>query len=242
VVEDPTAYVRQILLPRFRPKLMQPQVLAAEELPKIAEVISETSKESGVQKKFRAVRIRIEYVEDGRSMQEDVYCVLGSAFVSAMNTTFWGAERNYSFRTEKGKLDDRTRMYQTIVSSLKPNLKWFNRYVQLVQILSPNQLDPMRKLGDLSQYVPRTTDEISEPRQKLYQAQQAVQEKINLAFAGVVPGTQLWQNPSDKRSIYLPVGYSEVWASPGGDYLLSSGGLDPNRGANGPWKKLDISR
>jgi len=211
-------------------------------LPKVAAVIAETAQEPGLQKKYRAVRIRIEYVENSRTIEEDIYCVIGSVFAPAIGTTFWGPDRNYSFRAEKGKLEARTRLFQAIISSLRPNLQWFNRYVQLVQVLSQTQTDPTRRLGDLSQYVARTSDEMSEPRRQLYQKQQAAQDKINAAIAGFVPGLQEYQNPSDKRSIQLPAGYRDVWASASGEFLLSDdAGLNPNSASSVKWQKLGIS-
>ena len=242
-IENPVDYVKRVLLPRFRRDVSQPQIVATEELPKVAEIIRENSQEPGVERKLRAMRVRLEYLQGGKMMQEDIYCVLAQAYAPAIKTTLWRPERNYSFKAEKGKLDARTRVFQTMVNSFKPNLRWFNRYVQLVQLLLQNQPDTARPASDLSLFVARTSDEINEARRRLYEQQQRTQAGINAAFGLYVRGLEEFRSPFDSGAVQLPSGYRQAWANPLGEYALSDAmNFNPNTVSDGRWVKLDRNR
>jgi len=239
-LEDPLAYMQKILLPRFHPLLSGTQVVATEELPKIAEAIGQAAEEPGVQKKFRAARLRLEYVENGKAMQEDIYCVLAATYFPALHTTFWGPDRNYSFKAEKGKLDLRTRLFQSMINSFRPNLQWFNRYVQLVQVLMQNQLDTTQPLSELIRFVAATSPEVNDVRRQSYERQQAIQDRINFHFAQLVRGLEEYRNPFDGALLQLPSGYQALWAHPLGDLALSDDpAFNPNSSLAKDWQRLE---
>jgi hypothetical protein len=242
-VEDPGAYVRQVILPRFRRNILVPQIAGVEDLVKVSDLLGENSKEPGLEKKFHAARVRFEYDENGRAMQEDFYCVMALAYAPNIHTTFWGPERTYSFKAEKGKLDARTRIFQTVISSVRPNLEWYNRYVQLVQVLSQSPLEGIKRVSELSHFIPRTTDEITDLRRQACERQQSGQERINARFAQYIRGVEEYHNPADNRIIQLPAGYSQVWTSTSGDYVLSEdSNFNPNTGSSKEWQPLERSR
>jgi hypothetical protein len=238
-LEDPVVYIKQVLLPRFRKNLPLPQVTAAEELPKLAEAISENSKEPGLQKKFRAARVRLEYIENGRAMEEDFYCVLASTLVPSIQTTFWGPDRNYAFRAEQGKLDARSKVFQTIMSSIQPNLSWFNRYLQLIQILGQSRIEGTRNPSEFGPVIKSaTTGQISEPCRQVYERQRAAQERVNASFLQYVRGLAQYLNPVDHRVVLLP-SYPGAWVNGRGDYLLAQeASFDPNIGTTQDWQRL----
>ncbi len=242
-LNDPVAYVQQIILPRFRRNLPLPQITGTEELPKVAETIAENSQEPGLQKRFRAVRVRLEYVENGRAMQEDIYCVLAVAYAPAVRTTLWGAERNYSFKTEKGKLEARSKVLQTVMSSLRPNLRWYNRYLQFVQALAHGQLSNARQTSDFGPFIKAgTNDQMAEPRRQAFERQWAVQERVNASFLQYFRGLEEYRNPIDRHTLILPA-YPGVWVNARGDCLLAEeAGFDPNAGGNQEWQRAEVNR
>lgn len=238
-IADPVAYVKTVLLPRFRRQAAHLVVVTSEEIPKVAGVIEENTREPAVEKKFRAVRVRVEYTENEKVMEEDIYCVLGSAYAPAIKATLWGAERNYSFRAVKGRLDSLTPTFQTMVQSLKPVLPWFNRYLQLVQILLQEQPDTSRHPGELGVYVVRTNDEVTDVRRQAYLRQEAARSRINAAFLDSVRGLYTYRNPFDGQPVQLPSGYLASWASPVGEYLLSNEpNYNPSARSNSNWQRL----
>jgi hypothetical protein len=239
-VDDPIDYTKRFLLPRFRPELRDAKVVATEYLPKVAEAVAAADQEPGVQKVFRASRVRIEYAQQSRVIEEDMYCVLSRVDIPQTRTTFWGTDRNYSFRAEKGKLDERTKVFQTMVASIKPNLEWFNRYRQLVQMLVQNQLRQIRQVGELSRYISQTSSEISELSRQAYENRQASQERINQQFSQYIRGVDEYRNPFDNRPVELPSGYREAWVNPSGEYVLSDDpNFDPNIGSTANWQRMN---
>jgi hypothetical protein len=242
-LEDPVVYIKQVLLPRFRKNLPLPRFVETEELPKVAATIAETAEESGLQKKFRAARVRMEYVENGRAVQEDIYCVLGLAYAPAIQTTFWGPDRNYAFKAEKGKLDAHAKVFQTIVSSFRPNVDWFNRYVQLVQALAQTPADATRQVSEFGRYIKVTAPEITEARRQAYERQHAAQERVNASFTLYLRGVEEYRNPGDNHKVVLPAAYPGVWANAVGDYLLSDEAtFNPNVGLTKDWQRVEVSR
>jgi hypothetical protein len=156
---------------------------------------------------------------------------------------FWGADRNYSFKAEKGKLDAGTRLFQTMISSFESNLYWFNKYLQLVETLSQTSFDSIRRVGDLGRYVAATKDEISFARRQAFEWQQALQQRINASFREYIPGMETFRNPFDGRTVELPSGYASAWADALGGYALSDDpGFDPHPGSNRNWQRVPANR
>jgi hypothetical protein len=242
-LDDPSDYVKRILLPRFRRNVPQPRIISTEEMPKVAEVILESSQEAAIRKTCRAARTRVEYEEGGKTMQEDIYCVLVSAYAPNIKTTLWGPERNYSFKAEKGKLDGHMQVFQTMVSSFRPNLRWFNRYFQLVQILLHEQPDASRPASELGLYLMRTNDEITEPRRQVFERQQIAQDRVNASFLTYVQGLELFRDPFNGRAAELPAGYRYVWANSLGEVLLTAdASINPNLNSANHWLPVEKLR
>ncbi len=92
------------------------------------------------------------------------------SFAAAMDgpTLTFTTEGGTIFKAETGKLDEATKVFQTMIASLRPNMPWFNRYLQLVQMLAQNQLEQTGRVGELSRYIARTNDEINDLRRQAY--------------------------------------------------------------------------
>jgi hypothetical protein len=130
-----------------------------------------------------------------------------------------------------------------MISSVQSNLQWFNRYVQLVQLLSQNQLDTTRPASDLRQYIARTSEEVSDPRRQAYAREQAAQEQVNGRFGQYIRGLDQYRNPFDRRIVELPSGYGAIWANTLGEYVLSDDpSFDPNLGTDRTWKRVPPNR
>jgi hypothetical protein len=239
-IEDPVDFIKRIIIPRLRPNLGQFKIVSHEELPRVAESIAAVNQEPGLQKTFKVARLRLEYEQLGKTMEEDIYCVLGLAYAPRINTMFWGAERNYSFKAEKGKLEDQSKIFQTMIASLKPNLQWFNRYVQLVQISIQNQLEQTRRVEDLSRYITLTSTEINDIRRQAFENSQTAHDRISSEFSRHIRGVEEYYHPQENRPVELPSGYREAWTNPKGDYIVSSEThFNPNIGNSPDWQRIE---
>jgi hypothetical protein len=239
-VTDPVAFIKQYVLTRFRSGLSQPQIVATEELPKVAAAVAAANQEPGVSKTFRAVRVRLEYRQRDRLFEEDIYCVLTTAWIPMVESMFWGTERTYSFKAEKGKLDEKAKLFQTMAASFRPNLQWFNKYMQLVDVLVKAQLQQIRQAGELSRYIAKTSEEISDIRRQAYEYRQASQDRISANFSQYIRGVDEYRSPGENRTVELPSGYKQAWSNPLGEYIVSdNANFNPNIGSNSHWERLE---
>lgn len=85
--------------------------------------------------------VTLEYVENGRLMQEEIYGLQARQDVpfygpmGGMMQTNWGFARLFSFRAEKGRLDAQRERFWQIARSLRLNPVWEQMYNQILQQL-----------------------------------------------------------------------------------------------------------
>lgn len=241
-IHGPAEYVSDVIVPRLRPGLRQATIAGHEDLPGLAQVIASAQpQQPGLRVAVRAGKTRFEYAERGRSIQEDVYAVL--TYTTSMGGTIWGTDRAFVFKAEKGRLDDAARVFHAMIASVQLDLKWFNRYQQLVQMLVQSQMQAIQRAGELSRYIARTNNEISDMIRQSWQQRQAAEDRIYSNFSQYIRGVEVYQNPFDDRAVELPSGYGEVWANRSGEYILSeSPNFDPNVGSPAEWRRLPKAR
>jgi hypothetical protein len=162
VIADPSAFVERLVLPRYRSHAQGAQVVSRTNLPDVAREVAATVQEAGVHKTVHAARTRIEYRSGGRTIEEDIYAVLVYATSTMLpGTTFWSADRLYAFRAEKGTLDAKAPLLQSMLASIRINPTWFSKYRQVVHLWQQNQMQAIRNAGERSRYIARTNEEIS---------------------------------------------------------------------------------
>lgn len=232
-------FVARMLLPAVR-GTVRPRIVGQEALPGIARQVAAAVEEAGTVKQVAASRTRIEYQEGGRAIEEDIYCVMIYAQTpAAPSVTMWGADRVFGFRAERGQLDRLAPLLHAIVSSVRVNPVWWIRYLQVRQVWINTQMEGIRQAGELSRYIARTTSEISDMQHQAWQAQQASQDRTHEAFTQYIRGVGSYQDPFQRRAVELPSGYSDVWASRGGEYVLANDpSFNPNVAGSGTWERM----
>jgi hypothetical protein len=220
---------------------VRPRIVKEEELPELAKAAAaEVQQEAGAIKTVKAARVRIEYQQDGAPVEEDVYCVLLYTTIPMVRSTYWGPDKFFAVRAQKGKLDDCAKLYQTMAHSVRLNLAWFNKYVQLVQILIQAKISEIRAVGEFSRHLARTNDEISESMRKSWESRQASQDRVSKNFSQYMRGVDEYYNPLESRAVELPSGYRGAWANPLGEYIVSEDlSFNPNVGSNLTWQRLE---
>lgn len=240
-VRDAIAYLKNRHLPRARSNV-RARIVKTEALPKLAEAArqAEPSPPGGPEMVFTAGRVRIEYELEGKTVEEDLYCVLNSIALPVGNMTIQIADKVYALRASKGRLDDTTRLFETMIHSTRINLQWFNRYTQLVQALNRAQMNRIRAAGELSRYISRTSSEISDMTRQSYEARQAAQDRINKNWSQYMRGVDAYRDPVAGRAVELPSGYGNAWVNGNGEYVVTdSVNFNPNVELEGNWQKLE---
>jgi hypothetical protein len=109
-----------------------------------------------------------------------------------------------------------------------------------VEILVKNQLQQIRQAGELSRYIAKTNDEISDMRRKAYEDRQASQDRISANFSQYIRGVDEYHNPIENRNVELPSGFKQAWTNPLGEYIVSDDtNFNPNLGSNQRWERLE---
>lgn len=241
-VRDAIAFVKERLLPRARGNVSA-KIVKTEELPKLAEAARQAEPAppfGGPQMIFTAGRVRVEYEINGQPVEEDLYCVLNSIAMPSANMTLQVADKLSGLRAPKGKLDETTRLFETVIHSTRINLEWFNKYSQLVQALAQAQMNQIRAAGELSRYISRTSSEISDMMRQSYEQRQASQDRINKNWSQYMRGLDEYHDPVAGRPVELPGGYKNAWVSGNGEYIVTdSVNFNPNVELQGNWQRLE---
>lgn len=244
---NPTDFVQNILVPRFRGNVSDLRIVGTENLPDLARQLGAgTQSQPGVSTSADSGKVKIEYRRDGRLMEESIYAVIESftypiqtmyGTVSNMN---WIGEYLFSFKAEKGKLDVSSKVFQTIVNSFRMNPQWFNKYSQLTEYLIRNQIKQIQRIGDISRIVSQTNNEISDMIMETYENRQAVYDTISTNFSQAIRGVDEYYDPIAEQPVELPIGYDRAWTNSLGEYILSDDySFDPNAGSNRNWQQME---
>jgi hypothetical protein len=236
---DAQQYVQSVTLPQFR-QGVNARIVDRQELPDVARLTAAAVQEPGAQKRVVAERVRIEYAEGGRQIEEDIYCVLVFTQVPTMpGLTMWGTDRIFSFRAEKGKLDEQAPLLHAMVFSVRINPSWFNKYLQVQQMWIQNQMQAIRSAGELSRYLSRTSAEISDMNMRAWEERQASQDRLSREFSEYIRGVETYVDPLAGHDVQLPSAYAEAWVSSNGEYILSNNpNFNPNVGSNQSWERM----
>lgn len=225
--------VKKYIIPRFRPNIGNYKIISSKPVPQLTAVLQAESKLGEIQ----TVRIRIEYQQNGKPVEEDIYS--GLVIYRFPQFTLWILDKNFSFKAEKGTLDAKYRIFETMVGSIKLNLQWFNKYSQLVEAIVKMKLQEIRNVGELSRIISQTNNEISEMRRSQYEAAQASSDRVSKTFSEYMRGTEEYYNPVEGKSVELPSGYNQVWTNNLGEYVLSNElNYNPNVGSNLHWQQI----
>lgn len=197
----------------------------------------------GAQAHVTAAKVRVEYDLGGQPVEEEFYgSVTAYVFPSGMfgqTSTIWTPDNLFSFRAPKGRLDTQARLYQTMVKSFQVNVQWFNKYVQVVRMLTQQQIQRIHQIGELSRYLSRTSNEISDMMMQTYENRQAAYDRISTNFSQTIRGVDEWTDPASGTRTELPSGYDNAWVNGLGDYVLSeSPSYNPNIESNQNWQRL----
>lgn len=242
----PIDALKEIALPMFRGDVDNLQVISQEELPEVGSYFETgTDSATGVVTSAEGGKIRVEYTLNGMVFEDEIYCIIQSQDIPVQ--TIYGTTRNInwymtyieSFRTEKGKLDSQSKMFQTISYFAKTDVNWLNKYNQVVEYLIQQQIQQIQSLGQISSIASQTSDDISDANFQAWQQNQNVKDKLANDFSNSILGIETYQNPIDGNTVELPSGYSSAWTNSLGEYILSdSPSYNPNIESNLDWQQM----
>jgi hypothetical protein len=166
---SPTDALKQIIVPAYRSNVQNLQIISEQQLPELSNVIQTgTDPASGVSSSANGGKIRIQYTQNSVAMEEEMYCVIQTLDIPVQ--TMYGTATNInwymtylqSFKAAQGQLDAQTKMFQTISHSAHVDKVWLNKYNQVVNYLIQQQIKQIQSIGQLSNIISQTSNEISD--------------------------------------------------------------------------------
>jgi len=246
----PLEALENVVLPRFRGQVQDLRVVAKQMLPDLAKSVGAgAGSQPGVTTGASGGKVRVQYAENGRRVEEEIYCVVESvsfpiqSMMGQVTNTLWTVGYIFSFKAPQGRLDAAAKTFQTMIFSFRLNPGWFNRYNQVVQYLIQAQIQRIQSIGQLSRIISQTSSEISDMMMDSYNQRQKVYDNISTNFSRHIRGVDAYHDPIEGKTVELPSGYNNAWANPLGEYVLSDDpGFNPNVGSTQNWQRIEQER
>ncbi len=239
--------VRSVVLPRYRKGKKNLAVVKEESVPELVQALGVGGQSiPGGQVGVDGGKLRIEYREANRVMEEDVYGIVqsytlpGQSITGPTTTTFWSGDFLFSIAAEKGSLDSSSRIFRTILGSFRVNPVWHNKYVQVVNALIQGNIRHIKRIGEISRMISQMSDQISDERMRSYNDRQQVYDRLADDFCRHIRDVDAYYDPYQEREIELPAGYTQAWTNNLGEYVVSElEDFNPNVGSNLHWEKME---
>jgi hypothetical protein len=245
---NPVDALKQLVIPRFRADVQGLKIIKQEEISNVA-LPSGASSQSPLQTSTKAGKVRIEYTENGKVYEDEIYCIVEATYFpiegmfSTNTNVIWGVNYVGSFRAEKGNLDGNAKIFQAISDSVTLNLKWFNTYIQVIEYLIKMQIQHIQSMGQLGSIIAQTGSEIRQENLDLYNQREAMNDRISTQFSEYVRGVDSYYNPLEGKNVEIPNTYDNVWVNGNGEYVLSDNpNYNPNIGGNQNFQRLELAK
>jgi hypothetical protein len=137
-------------------------------------VLARSGPTAGVRALAQARRVRVEYVEGGKPMEEEIFGAVshfvmdqpGSMLAPTSFIDYWYVDYVFSFQAQKGRLDAWSSAFQTIIHSLKINPRWFAKVVNVKEELAQQAIRGIWSVGRIGESVARAGSSMREEQMR----------------------------------------------------------------------------
>lgn len=248
-VRKPTSIedaLQRIVAARFRKDVSDLHVVSRAPMPEIVKALGLDGRSpgGGLSLSASAGKVRTEYAIGGKGYTEDLIGVRESLKIPVRGTMASFTNENWTLsylvgmRAARGELDGASKLFVTMASSIRLNKEWFNRYVQVVEMLIQGQMQRIRMAGEFSRILAQTSAEISAERMDLYERRQRAYERVSDTFSDYMRDIDRYTDPNGD-TVLLPSGYKNAWVNGLGEYVVADReDYNPNVGSNQNWQPL----
>ncbi len=238
--------LRNIILPEQRKGFPALKVLKDENVPELPLALGAGKQAQGFGSSgATGAKLRISYVNDGVTMEEEFYAVVESfsfpvqSMYGTFYSTIWYIDFIFSFKAETGKLESNTKIFQTITSSFKVNPKWYAKYSNVIEYMAQQKITQIKSIGEFSRMLSRMSDQVSAEKMEQFKANGDVYDKVSQKFSDNTLGIDRYYDPYEEREVQLPSGYNHAWSNNNGEYIMSDNpNFNPNVGSNLNWESM----
>jgi hypothetical protein len=244
-----TAFTK-VIIPQARSGVSGIRIVKANEVPELAK-IAQGQPVQGVRSYAGGGKMRIEYQENGRPMEEEIYAAVsqfvtdlpGSAGAPGYFINYWYIDYVFSFKAERNRLDSQAKVFQTMVYSMKVNPRWFAKVVNVKEMMVQNIMRGIKATGRIGDMVARAGSEMRESQMRDWERRQQANDRIIQNFTDHIRGVERFNDPFAGKEVELPSGYGRAFANNLGEYIVTdSPSYNPNIGSNLHWEELKPAR
>ncbi len=243
-----TAFTK-IIIPQIRQGVGGIRIIEEKAVPELAK-IARGEPAQGVRSSAEAGKVRIQY-GSGRPMEEEIYAAVtqfitdmpGSGLSGGYFINYWYIDYVFSFKAEKGGLNPRSKLFQTMIYSVKVNPRWYAKVVNVKEMLVQQSIRGIKTMGRIGEMVARAGSEMRADQMRAWEQRGKAQDRIAQNFSDYIRGVERFHDPLAGKEVELPAGYGRAWANNLGEYIVSdSPSYNPNVGSNLHWQELSPAK
>jgi hypothetical protein len=247
---DLNAAFTRVIIPQARSGVSGLRTIKAHEVPELA-TIARGQPTQGVRSYASAGKMRIEYEENGRPLEEEIYAAVsqfvtdlpGSALSPGYFINYWYIDYVFSFRAAKNRLDSQAKVFQTMLYSMKVNPQWFAKVVNVREMMAQNAIRGIQATGRIGDMVARSGSNLREDQMRDWERRQEANDRVIQNFTDNIRGVERFNDPFAGKEVELPSGYGRAFANNLGEYIVTdSPSYNPNVGSNLHWEELQPAR
>jgi hypothetical protein len=239
--------LRNIILDEERGDFQNVKILKDEDVPALPQALGAGKQAQGAGSSgATGAKLRISYIEDGIAMEEEFYAVVEwfsfpvQGMFSTSYNTIWYIDYIFSFKGEQGKLENYTKIFETITSSFKLNPHWYAKYSNVIEYMAQQQITQIRSIGEMSRMLSQVSDQMSAEKMAQFESRGDVYDKVSQQFSDNTLGIDRYFDPHEGREVELPSGYNHAWSNNNGEYIVTDNpNFNPNVGSNLHWESLE---
>jgi len=228
------------ILPTFRNKVQDLKITERQAVPEL-EKLAQGPPVTGVIASAEGGKIRVEYLQNGRQMEEEIYTAV-SQFVIPMPDYFisyWYMDYIFAFKAAKGELDSQSRLFQTMAFSLQINPQWFAKVVNTKEQITQMMIQGIKAVGRMGSIIAQAGSDLRADQQSAWEQRQKAKDRLVNNFCDNIRGVQRYYDPFEEKQVELPNNYGYAWANNSGEYVVTdSPSYNPNVGSNLHWEQI----
>jgi hypothetical protein len=237
-------------VPGARGKIANLAVIDRKKVPELA-ALARGAPVQGMRVSSDAGKVRVTYQEGGKAIEEEIYAAVasfvidlpGAGFSPGYFINYWYIDYVFSFRAGKGMLTARSKVFQTMIYSMRVNPKWFAKVVHTKEALFQQAIQGVKAAGNFGTTVARAGTSLREEQMKDWERRQKIQESVVQNQSDSIRGVQRFHDPHADKEVELPSGYGHAWANNLGEYIVTeSPSFNPNVGSNLHWEAMPEAR
>lgn len=233
-------YIQQFLIPG---RGSNPRVLGHRTDPQLANELRMENQGGGFGANVQvdAGAVKVEYSRGIQVFEENIGCAI--IFMQMMyGALSWTADRIVAVRAPKGKMEESSKLFTTLLKSFRIEPRWYDMYYRYVQSLIQYKMQDIYNQGLISQIISNTYNQMSEISRQSYERQQATYDRTYAGISEGIRGVNSYYDPYKGYDVEVPVDYRYVYANPLGEYVVTDNpNYNPNAGSNLTWTLLNRS-